>query len=289
MEILQEIHNVEQYFIKLHNIYGFASQVSFFILCEQLLDNSVHPQLKGDKNVVMALTTVLFYSVLGYFATRVRDICLGNRTRTVPRTPSFMTYTKWICRIILEWIKALIVVLCLREQGIQYEPKLIYSIITFVYYLLTERIFIEVFPKIVEALNIRKLDNLEYLYIPFYMNVLAVLAGLSASMFNLYLNYSPLIFLALYFMVYLRIKDAYYNYWEILVAEKEAYSSFQIATQREIEDWDDICAVCLSNMSRARITPCNHLFHPYCLKQCLRTSFLCPLCKQHFLENMANK
>lgn len=255
------------------------------MLCEQHFDSFEFPDLRADKNLIVALTTVLFYSVFGYFATRVRDICQGNRPRTLSNTtPSFTNYLKWLCKIILEWAKAVVVVLCLREQGMQYEPKLVYSLITFIYYLCTERIFVEIFPQLVEALNIDKLENLEHLYVPLFMNVLAIAAGFLVGVYSLYVNYSNFILLSLYFMVYLRVKDAYYNYWELLITERETYSSFQVASKKDIEEWDDICAVCLNNMSRARITPCNHLFHPYCLKQCLRNSFYCPLCKQHFME-----
>lgn len=261
-------------------------QISFFLLCEQLLNNSETPEHRTDKIIVVALTTVMFYSVFGYFTTRIRDLYHGNRERLTTTTPSFTNYLKWLCKIILEWAKAVVVVVCLREQGIQYEPKPVYSIVTFVYYLCTEKIFVEVLPQLVEALNFEKLENLEHLYVPLFMNSIAICMGFTAGMCSLYVKYSNLVLASMYFMVYLRLKDAYYNYWQLLVVEKEAFSSFQVASNNDIEEWDDICAVCLNRMSRARITPCNHLFHPYCLKQCLRISLYCPLCKQHFLERL---
>ncbi|KAL1501136.1 hypothetical protein ABEB36_006520 [Hypothenemus hampei] len=285
---MEEIHNMEQFLVKLHNIYAFLSQISFFIMCQEHFNQS-HNDF--DKNVIVALSTVLFYSVFGYFSTRVRDIYQGNRARTgTHRNPSFINYLKWFCKIVLEWAKAVVIVLCLREQGIHYDPKLSYSIVTFLYYLCTERIFVEVFPQLVEAYNFQSLDSLEHLYVPLVMNTIAITAGLLLALYSFYMNNSILVLLAMYFAVYLRIKDAYFNYYEILVAEREIFSSFIVATRKDIEKWDDICAVCLNNMSKARITPCNHLFHPYCLKQCLRNSFYCPLCKQHFLETRrANK
>ncbi|XP_076268368.1 uncharacterized protein LOC143201289 isoform X1 [Rhynchophorus ferrugineus] len=283
-EIMEEIHNMEQSFIKLQTIYGFASQLSFFMLCEQLLNKPSNSNQKVEKNIVVALSTTLFYSVFGYFVTRVCEICQGSRTRTRPRSPSYLNYLKWICRIAVEWAKAIIIVLCLRDQGIHYEPQLPYTIVTFTYYLMTEKVFIEMFPLFIENFNINKLENLEHLYIPFFMNVTVIVAGVFVALCSLYSNYSNFIFVNVYFMVYLRVKDAYHNYWEVLMAEREAYSSFQVASPKEIQEWNDICAVCLNSMSNARITPCNHLFHPYCLKQCLKQSFLCPLCKQHFLD-----
>lgn len=282
-DIMEEIHYMEQFFIKLQNIYAFVCQICFFILCDKAIENHGHDEIKENKGVVVALTTILFYSVFGYFVTRIRDICQGNRTRGTT-IPSVRNHFKWFCKIILEWIKALVIVICLREQGLNYDPKLVYSIITFVYYICTEKIFFEVLPSFVESLNFEWLDNLEHLYIPFAMNLCTILTGIIVETYVAFVKFSNFVLFSFYFIVYLRIKDTYYNYWKILKAEQDTYSSFQVATRSDIQDWDDICAVCLSNMSRARITPCNHLFHPHCLKQCLKTSFDCPLCKQNFLE-----
>ncbi|KAJ8943012.1 hypothetical protein NQ318_008330, partial [Aromia moschata] len=303
-EIMEEMHCMEQFFIKLQNIYAFVCQwkngniqmtfgfsrtghimlvmfeidfprfshrrdgvngehVCFFIICDSLFENKELTGSKGDKSVVIALTTILFYSVFSYFATRLRDIWRRSRARSIQTTPSMRNYLKWLCKIILEWAKAVIVVLCLREQGIHYEPKLGYSVATFSYYLCTEKVFLEIFPALVELLNIDKMENLEHLYIPLSLNVLATVSGGTLAVYAMYLRYSHFVLLSLYFLVYLRVKDAYYNYWELIIAERETYSSFRTATEKEIQDWADICAVCLSNMSRARITPCNHLFHPW--------------------------
>ncbi|XP_066249334.1 E3 ubiquitin-protein ligase RNF139-like [Euwallacea similis] len=285
IELMEKIHNIEQFVINLHNIYAFVCQISFFILCEYQLVNRDLSDKRADKYIVVALSTVLFYSVVGYFATRMRDIYQRNPVhRTTTISPSLVNYMKWLCKIVLEWAKAVVVVLCLREHGLQYNPRLAYSLITFIYYLCTERICVEAFSQFVEAMDIEKLENLEHLYVPLFMNLLVIAMGFAMGVYNLYVNYSNFILLSLYFMVYLRIKDVYYNYWQLLLFEREAYSNFHVATRKEIDDWDDICAVCLNRMSNARITPCNHLFHPYCLKQCLRTSLYCPLCKQYLVE-----
>ncbi|XP_023310251.1 RING finger protein 145-like [Anoplophora glabripennis] len=283
-EIMEEMHCMEQFFIKLQNIYAFVCQVCFFILWYGIVEEEEIEELRGEKGVITALTTILFYSVFGYFATRIRDICQNGRARSIQSTLSMRSYFKWLCKIILEWAKAVVIVLCLREQGINYDPSLIYSIVTFVYYLCTERIFLEIIPSLIEILNIESMENLEHLYVPLFLNILTIISGIVLICVTLLKRFSNFVLLTIYFLVYLRIKDAYYNYWLLLVAERETYSSFRSATEREIQEWADICAVCLNHMSRARITPCNHLFHPYCLKQCLKTSFYCPLCKRHFME-----
>lgn len=268
-------------------------QICFFILCDMIFNNN-YWNVNDDKNqsfntddksVIIGLTTILFYNVFGYFISRIKEIWIRNRISVFHSIPSVGSYIKWMCKILLEWIKAVVVVLCLREQGVNYQPKLPYSILTFSYYLCTEKIFLDVLPALVETLNIDCLENLEHLYIPLIMNIYTILAGITIGSYNIVMNYTTFAAFSMYFIIYLRMKDLYFNQWKPLLAEKKAYRSFRVATRLDIQNWADICAVCLNSMSRARITPCNHLFHPRCLKQCLRTSFYCPLCKQHFMEN----
>lgn len=53
------------------------------------------------------------------------------------------------------------------------------------------------------------------------------------------------------------------------------------ATQEEISEWDDLCAICLDPMTKqVKITPCHHIFHGECLRQCLKYSDNCAICKK---------
>ncbi|XP_057665246.1 E3 ubiquitin-protein ligase RNF139-like [Diorhabda carinulata] len=282
---MEEMHYVEQFFIKLKSFYAFTSQVCFFILVDWIISNNEEDiDLQSDKSVVTALTTILFYSVFGYFVTKIRDIFQTNRLSIIRTIQTTDHLSHWICKLILEWAKAVVIVLCLREQGINYEPSLNYSIITFIYYICSEKIFVETFPQIVELFNIECLEDMEHLYIPMFLNAVAIVFGLIASTYIFLIEYSSFVILCMYFLIYIRMKDFYYNYWKLLVLEKQIYTNFRVATSEEILAWSDICAICLNSMSRAKITPCNHLFHPYCLKQCLKSSLLCPLCKSTFIQ-----
>nr|XP_023022024.1 RING finger protein 145-like isoform X1 [Leptinotarsa decemlineata] len=284
-ELMEEIHYVEQFFIKIHSIYAFVCQICFFILFDAATDK--HPEFdesRGDKSVVIALSSILFYSVFAYFVSRMRDVWQTNRVRPILNFSNRRLFLQWMCKILIEWAKAVVIVMCLREQGIYYEPKLIYSIATFIYYLCSEKIFLQIIPELVEILNIESLENLEHLYVPMALNFVAIAAATVTIFYLLLFKYSHFILLTVYFVIYLRIKDVYHNNWKTLRAERQTYRSFRVATKEDIQEWADICAVCLCSMSSARITPCNHLFHPHCLKQCLKTSFYCPLCKRHFME-----
>lgn len=91
-----------------------------------------------------------------------------------------------------------------------------------------------------------------------------------------------LILTSAYVNVYLCLKEMD-EYWKTLVQEQSDLSKYRPATAEQLQDReDDVCAVCLLPMSgRARVTPCNHIFHLTCLRNCLKQNFhTCPICKQ---------
>ena len=49
--------------------------------------------------------------------------------------------------------------------------------------------------------------------------------------------------------------------------------------QEELQKAGTTCPVCLETMHVARITPCGHVFHSHCLRQCLVRSTACPYCR----------
>ncbi|XP_056006564.1 RING finger protein 145-like isoform X2 [Ostrea edulis] len=84
------------------------------------------------------------------------------------------------------------------------------------------------------------------------------------------------------------IVHCYGNVWErlksgsrIVVLRRDAVkklNALETATNEQIRNCDDVCSICIRQMSSAKITPCGHLFHETCLKKwiCVRDS--CPLC-----------
>jgi hypothetical protein len=272
------IHFFEQFYIKLYNIYAFVSQMMFFVLCSLVFNEKVESD-RFEEYLLMALKTLLFYSVFTYFTTKTKDILSSNR---------ILIFHNWnlmegICRIVIEWAKAIIVVICLREQGIDFRPSVPYAVSTFSYYLCTEKIFTDIFRKAFQYCAFAIFDDLEHLYVPLLLNIYTVTLSITIELyFFLTTKFVNFAFVCSYFLIYIRIKDSYYNYWKILELEKQTFDNFRNASQKQLDEYDDICAVCLNKMSKAKITPCNHYFHPNCLKECLKNSFLCPLCKLNF-------
>ena len=59
-------------------------------------------------------------------------------------------------------------------------------------------------------------------------------------------------------------------------------SKFENATQEEIEEFNDECAICWDTMENARKLPCGHLFHNSCLRSWLEQDTSCPTCRTSF-------
>lgn len=249
----------------------------FFLSCALAFDEFRENE-KREEFALIGLKTLLFYSVFTYFVTKTRDIVSSNR----PSMFQNWNITEGLCRIVIEWAKAIVVVVCLREQGIYFKPSISYAFLTFTYYLCTEKIFTEIFVIAIQYFAFEIFDDMEYLYIPLALNIYTTTLSIFIHLYLLTTKFVTFALISFYFTIYIRSKDLYYNYWKIIKLSQKTFENFRNANQKEIDDYDDICAVCLNKMSKAKITPCNHFFHPRCLKECLKNSFFCPLCKLAF-------
>ena len=161
-----------------------------------------------------------------------------------------------------------------------FRPSTLYTIITWLYYSATEKVFVDMFPGILVFLQLEALENIENLYAPVILRTFTIIMS---SLFTLILlPTAPWRFLlvATYLNVFLRSKELIRNAGAVLQKERQILNRYRKATSEEIERFDDVCAVCLFAMTKARVTPCHHLFHADCLRQCLKTSDKCPMCKR---------
>lgn len=71
-----------------------------------------------------------------------------------------------------------------------------------------------------------------------------------------------------------RMKIKPYNRYVKLVS-----CSYPMATQEELADNSDNCAICWEKMETARKLPCGHLFHNSCLQSWLEQDTSCPTCR----------
>lgn len=84
------------------------------------------------------------------------------------------------------------------------------------------------------------------------------------------------------------VVHAYFNIWcEAKVGWKTfmkrrtavaKVNSLPFATEAELENHDDVCAICYMEMTQAKVTKCRHFFHSVCLRKWLYIQDTCPLC-----------
>ncbi|XP_033215937.1 E3 ubiquitin-protein ligase AMFR-like [Belonocnema kinseyi] len=277
------IDRAENLFLKMKNLSLMMNQIVFFILADKVLV----PQEK-----MTCLYTLMFYNVIAYCVSYIKELIEKEDWSpyvTLTERSQIKHLAMSATKIVLEWTKAVTFVVTITfmllvfglEQGLEnYKPSTLYTIITWLYYSATEKVFVEMFPGILVFLQLEVLENIENLYAPVILHCFTIMMS---SLFTLILlPTAPWRFLLVvsYLNVFLRTKELIRNSGSVLQKERQILNRYRKATSEEIERFDDVCAVCLFAMSKARVTPCHHLFHADCLRQCLKTSDKCPMCKR---------
>ncbi|XP_043274299.1 E3 ubiquitin-protein ligase synoviolin A-like [Venturia canescens] len=281
--VYRPFDRAENAFLKMKNISIMANQIVFFVLADKFLV----PQQR-----ITCLYTLMFYNVIAYCVSYIKELIEKEDWSpyvTLTERSQIKHLAMSATKIVLEWTKAVTFAVTLTfmllvfglEQGLQnYKPSTLYTIVTWSYYSATEKVFVEMFPHILSFMQLESLESLENLYAPVILRVFTIfMSGLFTILLVPTANWE-LLLVAAYFNVYLRGKELMLNSGAALQAERRILNRYRKATSDEIEKFDDVCAVCLFAMKKARVTPCHHLFHADCLRQCLKTSDKCPMCKR---------
>ncbi|KAJ8970325.1 hypothetical protein NQ317_003336 [Molorchus minor] len=283
----------EKIFMKMSNISNLTTQLVFFIMCDKVLLCSFGgtncPQRK-----ITGLYTLMFYNVIAYCTSYIKELIEKEDWSVTVRMTQHsnlkhvaMSATK----IVLEWTKAITFIITVTfmllvfglEQGLKhYQPTTFYTFITWTYYICTEKVFVDLFLPLLLCLKLKSLEALEPLYAPVFLRYYTIAIAAVLVTFLTFYGQMRFTCIAFYLTVYLRAKDMVLNCLRALRSEQAMLGQFRYATAEEIANWDDVCAVCLSTVERARVTPCQHLFHAACLRQCLKTSSNCPICKREY-------
>lgn len=263
------------------------------MMCDRVLLCSFGGNHCPQKKIT-GLYSLMFYNVIAYCTSYIKELVEKEDWSVTVRMTQHsnikhvaMSATK----IVLEWTKAVTFIITVTfmllvfglEQGLEhYQPTALYTFVTWTYYMCTEKVFVDLFLPLLLCLKIKSLEALEPLYAPVLLRYCTV--SLAAILVTFLIFYGNVRFMAIsfYLTVYLRVKDMVLNCLKDLKTEQAILWQFRCATQEEIENCDDVCAVCLSPMERARITPCQHIFHATCLRQCLKSSTVCPICKREY-------
>ncbi|XP_076235422.1 uncharacterized protein LOC143179886 [Calliopsis andreniformis] len=283
MQCYKSIVQVEILFLRMKNISAIANQIIFFMLADRILISEPN---------ITCLYTLMFYNVITYCVSYIKEL-IEKQDWSLYVTLTERSKIKHLAmsatKIVLEWTKAITFAVTLTfmllvfglEQGLKhYKPSTLYTTFTWIYYSTTEKTFAEMFPSILKFFQLETFENIEDLYAPVILRSFTI--GISALFILIALPMASwrFLFVASYLNVYLSLKDLLHKSGATLQRERKILNRYRKATSEEIERFDDVCAVCLCGMTKARITSCHHLFHADCLRRCLKTSDTCPMCKR---------
>lgn len=263
------------------------------MMCDKVLLCAIGGQDCIEKRYT-GLYSLMFYNVIAYCVSYIKELVEKEDwsvTVNITQHSNIKHVAMSATKIVLEWTKAITFIITLTfmllvfglEQGLEhYQPTALYTFVTWTYYMCTEKVFVELFLPMLLFMKLECLEALEALYAPVILRYYTTFLAAILTIFLTFFGQGMFTFLAFYLTVYLRIKDMVLNALKKLRMEQSVLAQFRYATDEEISNWDDVCAVCLSPMERARVTPCQHLFHANCLRQCLTASYNCPICKREY-------
>uniref|UniRef100_A0A3B4B5R5 RING finger protein 145 n=1 Tax=Periophthalmus magnuspinnatus TaxID=409849 RepID=A0A3B4B5R5_9GOBI len=130
--------------------------------------------------------------------------------------------------------------------------------------------------------------NGTYRLLEFLVAVCVVCYGVSETVFGEWsVMGSTIILVHSYYNVWLRAQLG----WQSFLLRRDAVNkikSLPTASSSQLEQYNDICAICYQEMNSAVITPCSHVFHAGCLKKWLYVQETCPLCHSQLKSQSAS-
>ncbi|KAL1449845.1 hypothetical protein WDU94_002317 [Cyamophila willieti] len=81
-----------------------------------------------------------------------------------------------------------------------------------------------------------------------------------------------------YFKIWRKAKQDWIAYLE-RQKDVQRMKRFPEASMEMLKERGDVCAICTSEMTSARVTGCGHCFHRVCLRKWIYVKELCPICR----------
>lgn len=123
----------------------------------------------------------------------------------------------------------------------------------------------------------------------FIVAVFVVCFGLKESLLGEWSVINSIILIVhFYFNVWQRLQSGWTSFllrWEAV----KKVESLPKATDEQLAQHDDVCAICYSEMKMASVTPCDHLFHSLCLRKWLYVKETCPMCHRDLAQKNEEK
>ncbi|XP_071525810.1 uncharacterized protein [Panulirus ornatus] len=277
----------ETLYMKMKNLSILVNQLVFFSMCERLL-------LTNQR--LSSLYTLMFFNVVAYCVAYVKELVEREDWSmyvNIARTSNVRHLALSTTKIVLEWTKAITFIITVvfillvfgLEKGLKnYSPTTSYLVITALYFISTEKVFMDMFAAWLDNRKFDYFESMETFYCPALLLASHILLSSIITFLCIFTGNMRLVMLSTFTNIRIKYRELRDGYLQPLKNELELLSDYRVATRSEVDDHDDVCAICLTPMSCARITPCQHFFHADCLRRCLKESNKCPICQYNFIH-----
>ena len=261
---------------------GTVSAIIFFVLAEQsgltvLEDEKRYIRL--CRNFCLLFTAMLYFVhsmvnpvLMSLSASRNPSLFRHVRALSVSAMliilPVTLLYILWSVFTLSTWL------LAVSAFCIQVVIKTLFSVLTYVLFL-------------ADAYYSLFWDNLDdYVYyikalgntIEFVFGIILFLNGLWIYFFE---SGGAIRAIMMCIHAYINIWCEARNGWSAFMKRRHAVNrvaSIPDATSKQLQEHDDVCAICFQVLTSAKITACKHFYHEVCLRKWLYVQDSCPLC-----------
>ncbi|KAF2361106.1 Zinc finger C3HC4 RING-type [Trinorchestia longiramus] len=265
-----------------------SSQGNLTTLCKQMIFLSVCEKCLLPGQHLSSLYTLMFCSIITYCVGYAYELLTRQEWSLLVRVGGSSSCVRHLAlsttNILLEWTKAVtfittVVFLLLMlglEKGLKdYSPSPLYFVIAALYWVFTEKICRKFILNWMLDKRWSFCDSLEELYVPLYLQYFQLF---SLGAFTLPCMYMGNWRIAVCGAVFVRMD---YVHTQTLLLKLSAaidqLSQFRSASEAELRQNNDRCSICLSWMTSARVTPCQHFYHAECLLNILKLLLKCPM------------
>jgi len=255
-----------------------TNQIVFFLLLEKVL---------CPEEYILSLYVLLLFNILLYVKRGLQERAWARQIFTETSSPDITRLTSTFVAVRMG--KAVVMAVVLLTFTFQFQfndasPPYLYVLSCAAYFLLTEPQLLaeESLTSCTAYFQSDIFEHLEFLYIPLFIRLSLLLSNLSACLLSAP-GHPLLAMIALYTNLYIPISRLSAEVLTPLEQEMKGLQSFRQPTKEELAKVGTTCPVCLDMMLVSRITPCGHIFHAHCLRQCRARNNTCPCCRAELI------
>ncbi|GLG95200.1 Uncharacterized protein GBIM_02235 [Gryllus bimaculatus] len=270
---------LHELYSSLHTIHTTVIQVLYFLVSEK----AFCPEQK-----CVSLYALLFCTMLAYLYQSLQTRRWSQIMFTTTTADFLRLTTTFIILRLGKGVAMSFVLITITLQFDDLEPCAPFIITTTLYFIITQ--FLKnpkdnILVTAVRYMDLYIFEGLEEYWIPLLMNSLAILLSIINIIIALNQDSGNIVLcmVVMYTNVIIAFQQLQEECIEPFKEQLKLLERFPLATKEQMaQRGDTTCPVCLDEMNflTARITPCRHIFHGQCLRQCVLQYQQCPMCKQ---------